>query len=467
MQLTNERKEVFHSTKSTTAPAQDVSTLKINGSRLMSSLHESCEFGKAHPYGTHETETGMARLALNDADKAVRQWFVQEAKSLGCKTTVDQMGNIFAVRPGKNPTAPPVMMGSHLDTQPTGGRYDGILGVLAGLEVLRTLHENDYQSEGSIGVVNWTNEEGARFPIITVSSGVWSGAVPLETAWNCQEVTPSQDGNRYNMKQELERIGFLGSTPASYEAQPIAAHFELHIEQGPILEDERRKIGVVTGGQAYKWFEVVVQGRDSHAGTTPMAARKDSVLAAAKMIVESNKIAKAHSGLITTGLVETDPGSINTMAHTARFTLDMRHPSDSVLAQIEDECRKTFSRIAAEDSERGVSLEWRQLAANPAVTFHQDCITVIEEAAEETVADLTKTAEDGKLWKHMVSGAGHDSFHTSRRCPTGMIFTPTREGLSHTPTEYCSPEDCALGAQVLLGAVVRYDRLRVERGMLA
>ncbi|KIW15148.1 hypothetical protein PV08_05193 [Exophiala spinifera] len=467
MQLINERKEVLQGTKSTSAPAQDVSSLKINGRRLMSSLHESCEFGKAHPYGTHQTETGMARLALNDADKAVRQWFVQEAKSLGCKTTVDQMGNIFAVRPGKNSTAPPVMMGSHLDTQPTGGRYDGILGVLSGLEVLRTLHENDYQSEGSIGVVNWTNEEGARFPIITVSSGVWSGAVPLETAWTCQEATPSPDGHRYTMKEELERIGFLGSTPASYEAQPIAAHFELHIEQGPILEDERRRIGVVTGGQAYKWFEVVVRGRDSHAGTTPMAARKDSVLAAAKMIVESNKIAKAHSGLITTGLVETDPGSINTMAHTVRFTIDMRHPSDGVLAEIENECRKTFSSIAAEDSERGVSLEWKQLAANPAVKFHQDCITMIEQAAEETVADLPKSADDGKLWKHMVSGAGHDSFHTSRRCPTGMIFTPTREGLSHTPTEYCSPEDCALGAQVLLGAVLRYDRLRLERGMLA
>ncbi|KIW28332.1 uncharacterized protein PV07_08005 [Cladophialophora immunda] len=467
MQLTNEQKEVLQGAKSTTASAKDLSTLKINGGRLMSSLHESCEFGKAHPYGTHETETGMARLALSAADKAVRQWFVQEAKSLGCNITIDQMGNIFAVRPGKNSTAPPVMMGSHLDTQPTGGRYDGILGVLAGLEVLRTLHESGYQTEGSIGVVNWTNEEGARFPIITVSSGIWSGAVSFETAWNCQEVTPSRDGHRCTMKEELEHIGFLGSTPASHESQPIAAHFELHIEQGPILEDERRKIGVVSGGQAYKWFEVVVQGRDSHAGTTPMAARKDSVLAAAKMIVESNKIARAHSGLITTGLVETNPGSINTTAHTARFTLDMRHPSDSVLAHIEDECRRTFSRIAVEDSERGVSLEWRQLAANPAVTFHQDCIAVIEHAAEETVADLPKTAEDGKLWKHMVSGAGHDSFHTSRRCPTGMIFTPTREGLSHTPTEYCSPEECALGAQVLLGAVLRYDRLRAGRGMLA
>lgn len=286
-------------------------------------------------------------------------------------------------------------------------------------------------------------------------------------AWNCKEITPSQDGNCYTMKEELERIGFLGNTPASYETQPIAAHFELHIEQGPVLENEKRKIGVVSGGQAYKWFEVGITGRDSHAGTTPMAARKDSVLAAAKMILESNKIAKAHSGLITTGIIEADPGSINTTARTTRFTLDMRHPSDSGLAHIEDECRKTFSRIAVEDSEEGVSVEWRPLAANPAVNFHENCIRIIEQAAEDTLTDLRKTADDGKLWKRMVSGAGHDSFHTSRRCPTGMIFTPTREGRSHTPTEYCSAEDCALGAQVLLGAVLRYDSFRVEGGMLA
>ncbi|KAK5047570.1 hypothetical protein LTR84_006667 [Exophiala bonariae] len=467
MLLSQEQKEAFQGTNSGTASANDLISLKINGSRLMASLHHSCEFGKAHSYGSHETETGMARLALSNADKAVRQWFVQEAESLGCKITIDQMGNIFAVRPGKNSTAPPIMMGSHLDTQPTGGRYDGILGVVAGLEVLRTLYENDYQSEGSIGVVNWTNEEGARFPIITVSSGVWSGHIPLDLAWNCLEITPSQDGNRYTMKEELERIGFLGVTPASYESQPIAAHFELHIEQGPVLEHERRKIGVVSGGQAYKWFEVSIKGRDSHAGSTPMEARKDSVLAAAKMIVESNKIAKAHSGLITTGLVETEPGSINTTACTTRFTLDMRHHLDSELANIEDECLTTFRRIAAEDSEAGVLVEWQQLAANPAVTFHHDCISVIESAAEDALVDLPKTANDGKLWKHMVSGAGHDSFHTSRRCPTGMIFTPTREGLSHTPSEYCSPEDCALGAQVLLGAVLRYDKFRMERGMLA
>jgi hydantoinase/carbamoylase family amidase len=302
--------------------------------------------------------------------------------------------------------------------------------------------------------------------MITVSSSVWSGATPLETAWGLMEVTPGPDGQRRTMKEELERIGFLGDVPASHEAQPIAAHFELHIEQGPVLEAERRKIGVVTGGQAYKWFEVLVRGRDSHAGTTPMFARKDAALAAAKMIVESNRIAKRHAGLITTGLIETVPGSVNTMAHTVRFTIDTRHPSDAALGQIEDECRTAFEQIARDDSEQGVVVEWRKLTENPAVTFHADCVSLIEDAARETCRELPTTADDGRLWKHMVSGAGHDSFHVSRICPTGMIFTPTKDGLSHTPTEYCSPEDCALGAQVLLGAVLRYDRLRAERGLL-
>lgn len=193
------------------------------------------------------TETGMARLSLNDADKQIRDWFMATAETLKCKTSVDQMGNLFAVRPGKNPTAPPIMMGSHLDTQPTGGRYDGILGVNAGLEVLKVLHENNVETEGSIGVVDWTNEEGARFPMMAVSSGVWAEAIPLETAWNLEEVSPGEDGHRRTMKQELERIGYLGPQPASYKAMPMAAHFELHIEQGPILERERKKIGVVKG----------------------------------------------------------------------------------------------------------------------------------------------------------------------------------------------------------------------------
>lgn len=387
----------------------------------------------------------MDRLSLNDSDKQVRSWFTKKAQSIGCTVTVDEMGNMFAVRPGKNSSAPPVMMGSHLDTQPTGGRYDGILGVNAGLEVLRVLEDNKYETEGSVGVVNWTNEEGARFPMMAVASGVWAEAVPLEKAWGLAEVSASkgQDGTmeKRTMKEELARIGYLGKEKASFRQNPFAAHFELHIEQGPILEKEKRRVGVVKGVQAFKWFDVTVRGRDTHAGTTPFYARKDAMLCAARLIVESNVVAKRHGGLATTGILTQEPGSVNTMAHTVRFSLDIRHVDDEVLKVMEGECREAFERIAKEDSEGGCTVEWKDLVDSPAVHFHEDCIRAVEESAEEVCQGLPKTAEDGKLWKHMISGAGHDSCYTNRRCPTSMIFSVTKDGVSHNPQEYCSPED--------------------------
>lgn len=441
--------------------SQQAKGLRIDGQRLMDSIHSTCEYGKAHAYGEHHTETGMARLALNDDDKRVREWLIKQAEALGCTVTVDQMGNIFAVRAGKNANVAPIMIGSHLDTQPTGGRYDGILGVLSGLEVLRTLHDNDFETNGPIGLVNWTNEEGARFPMVTVSSGVWAGSIPIEEAWNCLETSSlCRSEQRQTLKQELQRIGFLGDTPASYKAFPMAAHFELHIEQGPILENEEQKIGVVTGGQAYSWYEVTIKGQDCHAGTTPLYARKDALLAAAKMIVHSNSVAKEFEGLITTGDLKAEPGSMNTMAHTVKFTLDMRHFSDDQLSKMVDKCQKSFGRIAREECERGVEVEWTCLTQNTAVEFDAGCIEAIEQAAEEACAGLPQKP-DQRLWRRMLSGAGHDSCHVAKRCPTAMIFTPTRNGMSHTPTEYCSPEDCMLGAQVLLGAVLRYDTARI------
>jgi hydantoinase/carbamoylase family amidase len=224
----------------------------------------------------------MSRLALSDADKEARDWFVKTTEALGCQTTIDAMGNIFAVRPGLRSDKPPTFVGSHLDTQPTGGRYDGILGVTAGVEMLKVLADNWVETEYPVGVVNWTkyvlsilvpagsfhtntpsSEEGARFPMSMVSSGVWAGSVPLETAHNLREV----GGGTATMASELSRIGYLGSTPASHTSMPMGAHFELHIEQGPLLELANKKIGVVTGVQAYKWLTVTVKGRDTHTGT--------------------------------------------------------------------------------------------------------------------------------------------------------------------------------------------------------
>ena len=299
---------------------------------------------------------------------------------------------------------------------------------------------------------------------MTVSSGVWAGSIPLETGWSSREVASlaTDPSSRKTLKQELERTGFLGVVPASHAAQPLAAHFELHIEQGPILEDAGQKVGVVTGAQAYSWFEVEVVGRDSHAGTTPLAARKDALLAAAKMIVASNVVAGEEAGLITTGILEAHPGSVNTLPRTVRFTLDVRHPSTEAVGKMVGSCREEFDRIAREDSGKGVEVRWTTLTENTAVEFHADCIAAVQQAAEEAIAEIQGASGAGgaKLWRHMLSGAGHDSCHTTKRCPTAMVFTPTRNGMSHTPDEYCSPEDCVLGAQVLLGAVMRYDAAR-------
>lgn len=273
------------------------------------------------------------------------------------------------------------------------------------------------------------------------------------------------------MKSELERIGYLGSTRASHEAIPMAAHFELHIEQGPILEAEGRKVGVVKGVQAYRWFTVTVKGRDCHTGTTSFAHRADAMLAAAKMIVYSHRAATARGGLASTGILTLKPGSTNTVPGTVNFSLDIRAPRDETVREVEDACRTAFEAIAkGEDveglnegstpSDRHCSVEWRTDSDSPAINFHDDCIQCVKDAA----SDHFGTSEVEKLTKTMVSGAGHDSVYTSKRVPTSMLFIPCRDGVSHNPAEYSSPEDCAIGAQVLMGAVLHYDRLRADRG---
>ncbi|QRV88232.1 Gly-Xaa carboxypeptidase [Ceratobasidium sp. AG-Ba] len=405
----------------------------------------------AHMYHQHTTsgptETGMARLSLDDNDAKVRRWFVDETKRLGCKVTVDQMGNIFSVRPGLCDGAP-TAMGSHLDTQPSGGRYDGILGIMAGLEALRVLHENDVSTRYPVALVNWTNEEGARFPKSVVASGVWAGTIPLETAWALSEVgNPS-----ITMRSELERIGFLGEIPCNYLAMPLGAHFELHIEQGPILESEKAKIGVVQGAQAYRWFTLDIEGRPSHTGTTPFNNRSDALLCAAQIMVASADIGKKHGGLSSTGILKLSPGSTNTTPGHVSMTIDMRHLNVLQLDKIETELRVESESIATTKCEKGCSVTWTKDYESPAVSFDEGCISAVRSAAIDTVGE--------EKVREMYSGAGHDSCATSIRCPTSMIFVPSRDGLSHNPLEYTSPEDCALGAQVLLNAVLRYDSMR-------
>ena len=407
------------------------------------------------------------------ATNKARDWFAETTTSLGCKVHTDEMGNQFAVRPGLSNDESPTYAGSHLDTQPTGGRYDGILGVTAAVEMLRTLNDNWIETAYPVGVVNWTNEEGARFPMSMVSSGVWAESVPLEKAHNLKSVIPSND--TATMRSELERIGYLGEVPASHKSTPMAAHFELHIEQGPILEAEDRRVGVVQGVQAYKWFTVTVKGRDSHTGATSFQHRADALLTASKMILASHKIASRHRALASTGILTLKPGSTNTVPGFVQFSLDIRAPQDETVDTVEEECKAAFSSVAAGEnaegvnegctaSERNCSVDWRTDFISPATHFHKDCIKCVQGAGNDLYGGGEVSGRDIGSWgKLMTSGAGHDSVYTNKHCPTSMIFVPCRDGVSHNPAEYSSPEACGDGANVLMGAVLRYDKLRGER----
>ncbi|OCK74271.1 amidase [Lepidopterella palustris CBS 459.81] len=410
------------------------------------------------------TETGMSRLALSDADKQARDWFIQTTQALGCHTTVDAMGNIFAVRAGMRNDGPPTYVGSHLDTQPSGGRYDGILGVTAGVEMLKVLTDNWVETEYPVGVVNWTNEEGARFPMSMLSSGVWASAIPLTTAHCLRSIHYPHP----TVSEELSRIGYLGSVPCSYESMPMAAHFELHIEQGPLLESSARKIGIVSGVQAYRWYTIEVKGKETHTGTTDLKNRADALLSAAKMILHSHRLATTHSALASTGILTLKPGSTNTIPGSVSFSLDIRAPADTTVQTMDHHIRRDFAAIAAGEDilcsndyctpSLPCSVSIRTDSDSPAVTFHPDCIKAVTEAAGSA---LGPDAE--KLTMETVSGAGHDSVYTSKRVPTSMIFVPCRDGVSHNPREFTSPEDCALGAQVLLQSVLRFDKMRADR----
>ncbi|KAF7550747.1 hypothetical protein G7Z17_g5500 [Cylindrodendrum hubeiense] len=411
---------------------KDLQKLKVDQNRMMDTLH--------HTY------TGMSRLTLSDDDKKVRDWFVETTKSLGCKVTIDAMGNIFAVRPGRRSDGPPTFAGSHLDTQPTGGRYDGILGIQAGIEMLKILQEHNVETEFPVGVVNWTNEEGARFPISMMSSGVWAGKTPIERAHSCKEV----DGLA-TVKSELERIGYLGDIPASHKSTPMGAHFELHIEQGPILERASKKIGVVQGVQAYKWFTIDIQGR------------ADALLLAARFITHSHKVATKHKALASTGILRLTPGSTNTIPGHVSFTLDIRSPINETVEEVEKQLKHDFDLLARGVDVDGLlegatpslplSLTWRTDTISEATKFHPDCIQAVRESAESVLGD-----PDGAV--DISSGAGHDSVYTNMHCPTTMIFIPCKGGVSHNPEEWSSPEECAIGAEVLCQAVVRFDQKR-------
>ncbi|EPE09328.1 n-carbamoyl-l-amino acid hydrolase [Ophiostoma piceae UAMH 11346] len=392
-------------------------------------------------YASLKTD-GEHRLTGNDDDKKVREWFIEETKKCGCSITVDAMGNIFAVRPGINNDIPPIGIGSHLDTQPTGGRYDGILGVTTGVEVLKTIHANNITTYAPLAIIDWTNEEGARFPPAMLASGVWGGAFTTEYGQS------RTDSDGITLGDELKRIGFLGETPCSYEANPLSAHFEVHIEQGPVLDAAEEAVGVVRGIQSIRWYNIDIVGREAHTGTTPMDRRSDALLGAAQMIVATNKIVTTgelndRQARATIAVVNSMPQSINTIAGKVKLSLDVRAPADEDVETVDKMCREQFAAIAAEN---GLTVNIDCFWVSPALHFDP----VMVQCVRETTAEMGCNIE-------LVSGAGHDSAYTSKKVPTAMIFVRCRDGVSHNPAEYTRPEDVAASSDALLGAYLRYD----------
>ncbi|KAF2811793.1 amidase [Mytilinidion resinicola] len=417
-----------------------MASLKINSARLNETLQSTCT-----QWGALSTSTGMCRLTLSQEDKNVRDWLVNQCKEIGCEIKVDQMGNIFAIRPGTATDKLPIGLGSHLDTQPAGGRYDGILGVQAALEVLRTLHENDVKTHRPIALIDWTNEEGARFPGAMMSSGVWStkSSAPLEACWGLR------DTEGVTMQDALEEIGYLGTTPCDYRENGLECHFELHIEQGPLLEREGKSVGVVTAVQGMKWFAVRVTGVEGHSGTTPMDNRSDALVTASRLISAVRDAAsRTGLGVATVGVIKSDTSSQATIPAGVEFIIDVRCSTDDMVDALATEIFKSFDAVVAEE-ENATSYDVTRTWGLPESKFHENCINAVRRAA------LGEVAESQIM--DMKSRAGHDSAWTSRVVPTSMIFVPSKDGVSHNPNEYTSPEHCALGAQVLLQAVLRYD----------
>jgi beta-ureidopropionase / N-carbamoyl-L-amino-acid hydrolase len=408
-----------------------IPNLTIDPQRLWDMLMHTAAFGGT-PKG------GIRRLTVSDEDKRVRDWFRAECEALGCAVHVDEVGNMFAVRPGRDNGRLPIAMGSHLDTQPTGGKFDGVLGVLGALEALKTLHHAGYETHAPIAIINWTNEEGSRFAPAMLCSGVYAGVFTPDYAWS------REDRNGITLGAELDRIGYRGGEKAG--ERKFQAMFELHIEQGPILEDTATMIGVVTGVQGIRWYEITVTGQDAHTGATPMYLRKNALLGSARMIDRIDAIGHAYQDAVATvGLIENRPNSRNVIPGEVFFTVDLRHPDDAVLLEMEADLRRALDEVLPALK---LSFEEKCIWTSPAVRFSPELIACVRSGASKS----------GFGMREMVSGAGHDAAYTNRVMPTTMIFVPCAGGISHNEAESTSLEECAAGAQVLLNAVLDYDQ---------
>ncbi|HET6235466.1 MAG TPA: M20 family metallo-hydrolase [Acetobacteraceae bacterium] len=407
-------------------PAQ--TNQRIDGKRLWDLLMSMAEIG-ATPKG------GVRRLTLTDVDKRGRDHFRAHCEAAGLTVRVDAIGNMFARRPGRDPSRLPVLFGSHLDSQPSGGKFDGALGVLAGLEVMRSLNDLGIVTEASIELVNWTDEEGSRFGHSLMGSGVWSGIYPLDKAYGLTDT----DG--VTVQTALNSIGYNGPEPAA--PFPADAYFELHIEQGPILEREEKQIGIVTGAQAQVWYDAVATGQDSHAGTTPPSARKDALVCAARIIdlVDRMMRARGEDGRGTVGQLHVLPNSRNVIPGEVRFSVEFRHPDEAEVDRLDAQFPREAGFIARDC---GVALGLTKLFRIPAQPFDPSCVELVRQGA----------AKLGYSAREIVSGAGHDAVYVARHVPTAMIFTPCKDGLSHNEAESIQPEEAEAGCQVLFEAVL-------------
>ena len=402
--------------------------LRINGDRLWDSLIEMAEIGPGVAGGNN-------RQTLTDEDGVGRALFQKWCEAEGCEMGLDSMGNMFATRAGEDPDALPVYVGSHLDTQPTGGKYDGVLGVLSGLELVRTMNELGVKTKHPIVVTNWTNEEGTRYAPAMLSSGVFAGV--LEEDWAKDRV--DAEGKRFG--DELKRIGWEGDEPVG--TRKMHAMFELHIEQGPILEAEGKDIGVVTHGQGLSWTQVTIIGKDAHTGSTPMPLRKNAGLGMARVLEKVDEIALSHAphAVGAAGHIEVFPNSRNVIPGRVAFTVDLRSPNLAVIEDMEARLAVEVEKICLG---MGLTYELEKVGGFDPVTFDETCVAAVRNAAERL----------GYSHLNIISGAGHDACWINKVAPTAMIMCPCVDGLSHNEAEDISKEWATAGADVLMHAVL-------------
>ncbi|MAV02177.1 MAG: Zn-dependent hydrolase [Rhodobacteraceae bacterium] len=408
--------------------AVNISNLRVNGDRLWDSLMEMAKIGPGVAGGNN-------RQTLTDEDSEGRHLFKKWCEDQGCSMGLDKMGNMFAYREGTDPDALPVYVGSHLDTQPTGGKYDGVLGVLGGLEIIRSLNDLNIKTKHPIVVTNWSNEEGTRFAPPMLSSGVFGGMHTLDWAYN------REDSEGKTFGDELVRIGWKGEEEVG--VRKMHAFFELHIEQGPILEAENKDIGVVTHGQGLSWTQITVTGKDSHTGSTPMPMRRNAGLGMARILEKVEEIALSHAphAVGAAGHIDVYPNSRNVIPGKVIFTVDMRSPELSVIADMENRLMSESKNIC---ENLGLEVEFEKVGGFDPVKFDEQCVSAVRDASEKL----------GYSHMNLISGAGHDACWINRVAPTAMIMCPCVDGLSHNEAEEISKKWATAGADVLLHAVL-------------